>query len=181
MTAFANPVNSASISAAHLLTVVACANETRGWALSKAFHASPHADGLMGICAHASIDLLEKLVDKGFEPVIHVVEDRVHGTHHCYVALGPLVIDVTATQFKEDMAPIVVLNRETIDVHQSPWWGLGTTVDDRCDLVDFLIERGWPKNQIPSKYKNVDASSDDRAFALSRFHSVNAPQKSQCH
>lgn len=150
MYGFTEPSPSTPISAANMLTVVECASQAREWAVASSSQASRNAGSLIGLCAHAAAELQERLVAKGFKPVIHVLEDRRDGLHHCYVALGSLVVDVTATQFEESEQPIVVIDRKLIDVVRTPWWAIGTTVEDRSELIDFLDERGWPKEQIPS-------------------------------
>ena len=138
-----------TITAGNMATIVECARQAREWAVASSHRSTHTAGGLTGLCAHAAVELQERLVAKGFKPVIHVLEDRRDGMHHCYVTLGSLVVDVTATQFDESLPSIVVIDRNAVDLAHAPWWGVGALLEGRSELIDFLGRRGWPKEQIP--------------------------------
>ena len=152
-----------SITSTDLLKVVQCAQEAHAWACTRAclvsFERAPkedfptqrpkNAQNVAFDCAHVAAELQEKLAQAGFQSVIHVLGSTRMAMRHCYVAVGSLVIDVRASHFKSDLAPITLMDRCAIDVASTPWWGTGTTVEDRAELIDFLSECGWPSDQIP--------------------------------
>lgn len=147
------PPASTAIVALNLLKIMVCAAECHAWSQMQTSFASEtsKSKGLKSLCAHVAAELHDKLTRQGLESVIHVLEDRQANFQHCYVAVGNLVVDVTASQFQSGMAPIVIIDRGTIDIKKAPWWALGASIEDRDELIQYLSARGWPAEQIPKK------------------------------
>lgn len=141
------------ITALNLLKIMKCTRQAYAWAQIQASVRLNGAKdkGLTGLCAHVAAELQDNLRDQGLSSVIHVLEDRQADVHHCYVEVGTLVIDVTASQFRSDIEPIVIIDRKKINVRKTPWWAIGVSIEDRSELIQYLFARGWPADQIPRK------------------------------
>ncbi len=114
--------------------VLAIAKKVRSWAEEKALEWEFPSD-LMGMCAIASAKLHESLKHAGFPSKIGYNPD------HCFVIYKGFVLDVTATQFKEE-EPVMVARRNDYWFHNEEH-----VFADVVNLKRIQRQHRWPRSQ----------------------------------
>ena len=99
-----------------------------------------------GWCARASARLFNALTAAGFNPRLHIAESDEGG--HVFVTVRGYVVDITATQFDnelEDPEPVTILER---DISKDYWFYNTTkTFKTVTDLQRYQKKVGWPDHQ----------------------------------
>lgn len=100
-------------------------------------------EDMTGACATASLSLYVFLKIKGFKPTL-VQGDTHSGSAHCWVEVGDLIIDVTATQFG---LPEVHVTKERTWAYTKP------TVKWTGSMITTILDPhwiSWSNNQAPN-------------------------------
>ncbi len=108
---------------------------------------------LCGYCAIASGKLHQLLERSGFRPALGVAYRNAEA--HVYVLVDDMIVDVTATQFREFRNQPVVIMHEREAQHL--WYYCANKVVNTVEqLVKLQKKDGWPSEQIAhvSNYLN---------------------------
>lgn len=106
-------------------------------------HASRYWDGCGGLCAIASVKLMEQLA------VLNIKAKFVANSSHCFLLVDDHIVDITATQFQRGHRPIVIWPKDSPHAQEQYFWKQNY-ICENLEQVDLLLkERGWPKHQYP--------------------------------
>jgi hypothetical protein len=134
------------------LQVYNIAKKVRKW--SEWYYESHHGYfygnslGLGGMCGISSFKIYKRLLDEGFS------NDRVKMAFnggHVYVMLDDYVIDLTATQFDNNVKPIVLKKQNNLP--NKWWWRYTKLLNSYRDIAKEF--ENWPISQSPFHKKKV--------------------------
>ena len=108
------------------------------------------AVNLNGYCARASALLSIALERAGIEHKI------TGGAGHIFIKWRNHIVDVTATQFSNNLGKTVICKKETLDkkvsAHKRSYWREKVSFDESLNLWDWQDEHDWPECQRTQPY-----------------------------
>ena len=102
---------------------------------------------LHGLCAHAAMDLFRALQEAG------ILAQYVVGQNHCFCMVDNLIVDTTATQFRnvDPVQGVWIADALDEDMIQDPGvWRITATFSSEADILSSDIWSEWPEAEKPN-------------------------------